>query len=696
MWWATTRQKSIWTYAVITVLLWTAFMMYFQQSASASTRLDTIRVALYIESENYKSTVPTVNISAEQPIRASIVKASGEAQWWTSSQGNDVKVSLDEYSAVLSENANYSTVKSWHDQLLDAKLPSQIHAVERASGRHYQLVVGPFPDLAAAQAQSQAAVQAVPAAAGGGSPVIQGPFRIQAGSYSSVAEAQAQVTAIQQSGIAADLVYHENSSGTLLYSVWAGAATSQEGLNQVTSQLGQAFPQLTLTPIDSTQPYMVEKQDYSSGGTSPVSSLLLNKNGDKLVITAGDSKLKVQQKAGRSYRGMMELSQHNGKLALINEVPFEEYLYSVVSAEMGTGWPAEALKAQAVAARSYALERGLRYGIAHVTDSTLDQVYDGVEHEDVIRAVEATRGEILTDGSKVISPLFFSNAGGKTAESEEVWGNPSSVYSSVTSPDEAAAKGKLTWYRVWLSSSQAGYVRSDLLTEVSQKNRAGLPYYEANEASVNVRAFPDANRAAAVAKLDKGERVIVFDEVMESTAYEWIRGTYKAAELQQMMNRSLSQPLSGPVYSLEASERGPSGRVSELKANGQAVDVRYPDAFRTLLGSLPSTLFEIEETGRYTIMGADGATRSYPESSLKLHAVSGSGASEISQDHLFIMDGSGDVRLATQEPAFVFHGKGFGHGLGMSQWGARGLAEQGLSYEEILKHYFQGATLVKD
>src|SRR5690606_19894770 len=161
----------------------------------------------------------------------------------------------------------------------------------------------------------------------------------------------------------------------------------------------------------------------------------------------------------RTYRGAMELSQHNGKLALINEVPFEEYLYSVVSAEMGTGWPLEALKAQAVAARSYALERGLRYEIAHVTDGTLDQVYDGVEHADVIQAVEATRGEILTDGSKVISPLFFSNAGGQTAESEEVWGNPSPLYSSVSSPDEVAAANKLPWYRVWLSSGKVGYVR---------------------------------------------------------------------------------------------------------------------------------------------------------------------------------------------------------------------------------------------
>ncbi|WP_010270756.1 SpoIID/LytB domain-containing protein [Paenibacillus senegalensis] len=693
--WATKQQRPIGMYTVIAVLLWTSFMMFCQQSASASTRLDKIRVALYIESENYKSTVPTITLSAQQPINGSLRKASGDSLWWTSSQGNQVKASLDEYFAILSENTSYSTVKGWHDQLLNAKHPVQIHAVERGAGRTYQLVIGPYADLAAAQTQAQAAVKAVPSASGG-SPVIQGPFRIQAGSYSTAEEARSQLTAIQQNGIAADLVYHENTSGSLVFSVWAGASASQENLNQVISQLGQAFPQLNLTPVDTSKPYLVERLDYSAGEQSPVSYLLLSGNGDKLVLAAGESKLTVEQKSGRTYRGMMELGQYNGKLALINEVPFEEYLYSVVSAEMGTGWPIEALKAQAVAARSYALERGLRYGIAHVTDSTLDQAYDGVEYDDVIQAVEATRGEVLTDGSKVISPLYSSNAGGQTAEPEEVWGNPSSVYSSVSSPDEAAAKGKLAWYRVWLSSGKAGYVRSDLLTEVSQKNRAGLPYYEAKEASVNVRAFPDANRAEAVAKLDLGERVVVFGEVMENTAYEWIRGTYKASELQQMMNRSSGQAVSGPVYSLEVAERGPSGRVTSLKANGKAVDIRYPDAIRTLLGSLPSTLFEIEETGRYTIIGADGATRSYPESALQLHAVDSSGTSQIREDHLFIMDGSGEVRLATQEPAFVFHGKGFGHGLGMSQWGARGLAEQGYSYEEILKHYFQGATLVKD
>lgn len=688
MW--TTKQRPLWIWAGTVILLWMTLLPVFNQTSLASvTRLDSIRVALYIESANYKSTVPTVSVSADQPISVSI----RDKPWFNTNTGS-VKASLDQYSVRLGESGQYATAKALYDQLIQAKYPALIHSVARQSGQAYQVSIGPYSDLTAARTAKDRAVQAVSLSAGT-TPVINGPLRLNAGTYSSVQEAAAQLATLQQHGLQADLVYQENASGELAYSVWIGSEADQEGLSRVRAQAVQAVPQLVLSDIDSSRPYMIERSDSSAGAGQEVPHLLFNGDSEKLLLSSEGSRLKVDEKSGNAYRGVLELSRHNGKMAVINELPFEEYLYSVVSAEMGTGWPAEALKAQSVAARSYALERGLRYEIAHVTDSTLDQVYDGKEFDDVVQAVEATRGEVLTDGSKVISPLYYSNGGGVTAESEEVWGNPSPYYASVESPDEVAEKGKLTWYRVWLKSDQAGYVRSDLLKETSSANAAGLPYFEAAETGVNVRAFPDANRASAIAKLDLGERVVVFGEVMESTAYSWIRGTYSASELLQMMNKSLSKPLTGAIQALEVSKRGPSGRVTELKANGQIVEVVYPDAIRTLLGSLPSTQFEIEETGRYTIMGADGSTRTYPESALQLHAVQGSGSAAV-QDQMFIMNGDGEVRLATKEPSYVFHGKGFGHGLGLSQWGARGLAEQGHSYKEILSHYFKGVTIVKD
>ncbi len=64
-------------------------------------------------------------------------------------------------------------------------------------------------------------------------------------------------------------------------------------------------------------------------------------------------------------------------LALVNEVPMEQYLYGVVGSELSSGWPTEALKAQAVAARTFAIKQGNKYEIAQVTDTTLDQAYYG-------------------------------------------------------------------------------------------------------------------------------------------------------------------------------------------------------------------------------------------------------------------------------------------------------------------------------
>ncbi|WP_155252441.1 SpoIID/LytB domain-containing protein, partial [Paenibacillus polymyxa] len=102
----------------------------------------------------------------------------------------------------------------------------------------------------------------------------------------------------------------------------------------------------------------------------------------------------VVERSQRTYRGDMEISMTSGQLALVNDVPLEQYLYSVVGAEVYSSWPAEALKAQAVAARSYALAQGNRFQIGNVVDGTLSQAYNGKgsEHANVSEAVDATAG----------------------------------------------------------------------------------------------------------------------------------------------------------------------------------------------------------------------------------------------------------------------------------------------------------------
>lgn len=138
-------------------------------------------------------------------------------------------------------------------------------------------------------------------------------------------------------------------------------------------------------------------------------------------LREGDS-LKV---AGRRYRGVLALKAQADQLLLLNVVGLEDYLKGVLPSEIPTDWPLEALKAQAVAARSFAVARLARAQADwDVDDSTSNQVYKGLDAERPAsnRAVEETRGQVLAARGKVIEAFFHSNSGGHTASAAEVWG----------------------------------------------------------------------------------------------------------------------------------------------------------------------------------------------------------------------------------------------------------------------------------
>ena len=137
------------------------------------------------------------------------------------------------------------------------------------------------------------------------------------------------------------------------------------------------------------------------------------------------------------YRGRMVLTREGGRVLAVNHVSLEHYLYGVVPAEMPAGWPAEALAAQAVVARSYALtsrSSGLPWDVFADVRS---QVYRGVlaEVPASTAAVRATRGEVVTVGGEVAQTFFFSTSGGRTAANEEGFGgSPISYLRSVEDP----------------------------------------------------------------------------------------------------------------------------------------------------------------------------------------------------------------------------------------------------------------------
>lgn len=144
----------------------------------------------------------------------------------------------------------------------------------------------------------------------------------------------------------------------------------------------------------------------------------------------------------RWYRGRTKLVTTDGALTAVNYVNLEEYLYSVLGSEMFPDWPLEALKAQAVAARSYALYKRSTSANAvyDLGDTTTWQVYKGVNSEALPthQAVDATAGQVMIYGGQVILAVFHSSSGGHTENVEDIWKQPLPYLRGVADYDQGA------------------------------------------------------------------------------------------------------------------------------------------------------------------------------------------------------------------------------------------------------------------
>jgi len=129
---------------------------------------------------------------------------------------------------------------------------------------------------------------------------------------------------------------------------------------------------------------------------------------------------------GKAYRGTAEVHPGEKGLLVVNELQLEDYLAGLINSEISSAWPIESVKAQAVIARTYALNRkqARKQALYHLESTVMDQVYEGSRIEDsrATRAVAETAGEVLTFGNAIIQAFYHSNCGGKTEASENVWG----------------------------------------------------------------------------------------------------------------------------------------------------------------------------------------------------------------------------------------------------------------------------------
>lgn len=138
------------------------------------------------------------------------------------------------------------------------------------------------------------------------------------------------------------------------------------------------------------------------------------------------------------YRGTIRIIPKETAVFVVNVLPIEEYLASVVPSEMSPSWPMDALKAQAVCARTFAIKEKISKSndLFDVVATTNSQAYKGmsVEHQRTNQAIQETKGQILTYKSEPIQSFFHANSGGFTEDSESVWGRSLPYLKPVASP----------------------------------------------------------------------------------------------------------------------------------------------------------------------------------------------------------------------------------------------------------------------
>lgn len=329
----------------------------------------------------------------------------------------------------------------------------------------------------------------------------------------------------------------------------------------------------------------------------------------------------------KNYRGKVTLTNVNKEgLTVINTLPIEQYLYSIVPSEMPASWHLEAVKSQAVAARTFALNNMHKHEAEgyDVCATTHCQVYNGktVEMDRSTKAVDDTNGLVMLYKGKPISAVFHSSAGGKTENSEDVWGSY-------------------------------------------------LPY---------LRSVEDYDQGAPNYKWEKKMTPSEVQNKLQAAGYSI--GTLQAIEVSQLNKDSKN-----------ANDRSASGRIKTIGFISDKGSINLEgNKARSILG-LNSTLFDVSlvvpnekkidvQIGMYYKKNIDVNLPPYKEKGL--------------------MTDKENTRRITGRPGelILFNGFGWGHGLGLSQWGSKAMAEKSpetnsLYFKEILRHYYQGIEIKK-
>ncbi|MBL1211010.1 SpoIID/LytB domain-containing protein [Geminocystis sp. GBBB08] len=203
--------------------------------------------------------------------------------------------------------------------------------------------------------------------------------------------------------------------------------------------------------IGSSTPAIIQDSaGRTIGQVEGMNSFLAKSNGGNVNLAQWNSNAIWLEHSGdgviwigdRWYRGRVLLTRQGSGITAVNYVDMEDYLYSVVGAEAVPSWPQEALKAQAVAARTYALYKRntSRNSVFDLDTTTATQVYKGLssEYTTTHQAVKATDGQIMTYNNQPILAVFHSSSGGHTENAEDIWTSPLPYLRGVVDYDQTA------------------------------------------------------------------------------------------------------------------------------------------------------------------------------------------------------------------------------------------------------------------
>ena len=358
------------------------------------------------------------------------------------------------------------------------------------------------------------------------------------------------------------------------------------------------------------------------------------KNEENFVIKTSDKRgIWVGNKR---YAGKLSISILDNQILVVNVLGIENYLSSVVGSEMPPKWPLEALKAQAIASRTYALKQ--KGNPLYDIDSTnKNQVYLGLEARTykTKRAVNSTRSLVLTHKNKLINALFHSSSAGMTENSQDVWKNKYPYLSSVKDFDKN--NPKLRWQKKF---------SNDQLQKI----------------------FPMIGRIQQIEILNVTDTGRV-----KNVKIQGVFGSNKVSGIDLRKRMNLQSTLMRFKFIVD-NENQSSGKSKLLSSNSLSDD----------------PLIHIVKTRDNLSLIADQYNVSIDEI-VALNNINDSSLIKIGQ-RLLVPRNSLNT-LSSLEKILVVSGYGSGHGVGMSQWGAKFMASKGQKAEKILKHFYKGIRI---